>query len=349
MKIKTRNPVRVNFGNGGDTDYYLKEMGIGWGCVVNTTLSSLYFECELELGSSTINYYLKNILENTEESESIQDLKIIGDKQDFIKALISYMNPSFKGNIKITTNVPKESGLGGSSSLMVALLHAFNQNKEDPVNPEDLARSAYHIERNILNIAGGYQDQWAAAYGRGINLMIFKNKRVQVIPLNISEETLKELEERSLLVYTGKKEISGNDIHKDQEKTIQLNSEEIKKLLIQKRSNAIRIAQALEEDNLNLFPQLIEKDWEIKQHLSNKLNSREDIYTTAISNGALAGRLCGAGTGTYYFFCEKGKKQQVIESIKSLISYELPFKIQRSNEEGTWHDHKTLYSSIETE
>lgn len=333
--IITRCPARISFANGGDTDYYIKEMG--WGCIVNATLSTVFFECQIKnIPERAIEYI--DITTKSTEKTIINNLKLEGDKLDLIKATISYLNPYFNKTISIATNIPKESGLGGSSTLNVALALALLKEKGELTNAEELAKTTYYIERKILQIEGGYQDQWAAAYGRGLNLMIFKNKRVEVIPIRIATETLKKLEENSLLVYFSKRESSGKEIHKDQEKRIKENPEEQKQIMQEKRDNTLKLKEALEKGNLEMFADCVNKDWELKQKLSAKIATRDEIYKTAIENGALCGRLCGAGSGgAYYFLCKEGEKEKVLKSLLPYIEMQIPFKIQRAEEYGGWY------------
>ena len=232
----------------------------------------------------------------------------------------------------------KESGLGGSSTLNVALALALLKEKGELTNPEELARIANYIERKILQVEGGYQDQWAAAYGRGLNLMIFKNKRVEVIPIKISIDTLRKLEENSILVYFSERANTGKDIHKDQEKRMNENPEEQKQIMIEKRENTMKLKEYLEKGDLEKFAECLNKDWELKKKLSAKIERGDDIYKLALENGALGGRLCGAGSGgVYYFFCKEGKKEQVLSAIKPFIKMQIPFKIQRAEEYGNWY------------
>ena len=332
MGIVTLSPARICLGNGGDTDYYLKE--IGWGCIVNASLSSLFFQCEIkDYPERAVIYH--DLFHETQEINLVPHLRLDDGKLDLIKATISYLHPNFHGALEITTNIPKESGLGGSSTLSVAIAHALLKEKGEPTNPEELARIAYYVERKILQIEGGYQDQWAAAYGRGLNLMIFKNKRVEVTPLTISRDNLKRLEENSLLVYFPKKANSGNEIHGDQRKKLEEDKETMRGIMIEKRTNTLSIKNALEKGDFETFAQLLNKDWELKQKLSDKLEVRDDIFTTALQHGAIGGRLCGAGIGgAYYFYCKEGKKQQVLDAIKEKIHLQLPFRIQRPDEQG---------------
>lgn len=334
--IVTRCPARISFGNGGDTDYYIKE--IGWGCIINATLSSVFFECTI-LNDKERAVTYNDLHNNTSEKNILQNLRLTGDKLDLIKATISYINPYFNKSIIINTNIPKESGLGGSSTLNVALVLALLKEKKELTNAEELAKISYYIERKILQVEGGYQDQWAAAYGRGINLMTFKNKRVEVTPIKISLDTLRKLEENSLLVYFSKRTESGTLIHKDQERAMKENPEEKKRILIEKRDNVLKIKEYLEKGDLEKFAECLNREWELKQQLSAKIATRDEIFKIALESGAIGGKLCGAGAGgAYYFFCKPGKREQVLQAIKPLIEKEIPFKIQRAEEQGGYYE-----------
>ena len=168
--------------------------------------------------------------------------------------------------------------------------------------------------------------------------MIFKNKRVEVIPIRVKPDILRKIEENSLLVYFSQRAESGNEIHKDQERNMKENPEEKKQILIEKRENTLKMKEHLEKGNLELFAECLNKDWELKQKLSAKIGTRDEIYKIAMENGAMGGRLCGAGSGgAYYFLCKEGKKDQVLAAIKPFIQMQLPFKIQRAEEQGSWY------------
>ncbi|MDP3919124.1 MAG: HAD-IIIA family hydrolase [Nanoarchaeota archaeon] len=334
-RIVTKCPARVSFANGGDTDYYLEE--IGWGCIVNLSLSSLYYQCKVSGDDRIVKY--KDLFNNKESVSKYEDLLFNNDNLDLIKASIMKVNPFFTKGLNIITNIPSESGLGGSSSLNVALLLALIKDKGGLTNAQELAEYAYNVERVIMNVPGGYQDQWAAAYGRGFNLMLFKDKKVEVLPINVSEENLRKLEQNSLLVYFAKRETSGSDMHKSQAATMEVDKEAWKRTMFEKRDNVFAMKEALESGDFEKFVDSLNKDWELKQMLSNKMGMRDDLFKIAIENGALAGKLCGAGGGgTYYFYCQEGMKYKVLDAIRDKIIGVLPFHIQRSHEQGWSYD-----------
>tara|TARA_Y100000310_G_scaffold345521_1_gene465952 strand:+ start:3790 stop:5385 length:1596 start_codon:yes stop_codon:yes gene_type:complete len=335
-RIITKSPARISFANGGDTDYYLKE--IGWGCVLNASLSSLYFQCEvIEDKQKRVEFV--NTFDDQKSSTVLQNLVLEGDTFDLVKATIAHVSPYFYHSLNINTNIPRESGLGGSSTLNVALLLALLKEKGDLAGPEKLAKAAYFIERNLMRVPGGYQDQWASAYGRGLNLMLFKDKEVEVVPIHITEDNLRKLEANSLLVYFSRREEAGGAIHNTQEKKMQQEGRELHRVMLDKRANVFHLKEALEQGDFKKFASCLKKDWELKKQLSRKIAVRQDIYETALSNGALAGRLCGAGNGgAYYFYCEDGKKYDVLRAIQDKIVTVLPFTVQRLHENGGWYD-----------
>ena len=144
MKFYGKAPIRISLCNGGDTDYYIKAMG--WGNLINATLSSFGYSCILEPNKeSNKKYYYTNIFIKKQYHAVIKN--IYKNKNDNIKLVteaIRIINPAFRGDVRIITNIPEKSGLGGSSSLVVSLIKALLKSKNEyNVTPEEL--SLIHI------------------------------------------------------------------------------------------------------------------------------------------------------------------------------------------------------------
>jgi D-glycero-alpha-D-manno-heptose-7-phosphate kinase len=332
--VSSTAPVRISLANGGDTDDYIKQIGNGF--VLNATLESHYYKCSLipkDFGSIIVN--TNNLYDCESNSYEIKNLSLDGSKSDLIKATLKRLNPKFKGDIVIETNVPMTSGMGGSSSLNVALIEALYKFDNQEYDKEEVARLAYDIERNDLGIKGGYQDQWAASYRGGINLMEFTLDGVKVNNLPLSEEIISKLENNLLLLYLEPRMSSGSDIHADQCSRIEKNPEKIKEILIHKRMNTLQAKEALLNGELDNFGYLLHKDFELKKELSSKVTTAfvDDVYNTALIHGALGGRVSGAGAGgVAFFYCPEDTKEDVSLALKQKGALVMPFKFERQKE-----------------
>ncbi len=334
MKVICRVPIRINLANGGDTDYYLRE--IGWGCVVNVTLSSHFYEVELNDQQDSkleiVDYfdYMNNMNREYKIESDFSELELL-------KATLKKLIFTGKNSFILRTNVPMQSGLGGSSSLAVALIGAIKYYNHSETNPQGVASQAYELERSGLNIPGGYQDQYAAAFGRGFNYMEFKPNSVNVENFKLPEETIKKLEKNIVLYYLSKRKVSGTEVHHAQEDTAKKDPETIRKLLIEKRDNALKIKAALLKGKLEEFGNLLRIDGELKNKLSSKVSNyyTDSIMKTALDNGALGGKVSGAGSGgCMFFYVPDENLKSFRRAMSSTGAIEMNFRFQRSFEPG---------------
>jgi len=336
--------ARINFGNGGDTDYYIDK--IVWGCVINTTLESHKYNCTLRKmeDSKEIVVKIKNSFYEGKDESKFKKEYLLNDikessKKDLIAATLYELYPDFKGEVLIETNIPEMSGLGGSSALGVSLINAISQIHKKEISSKETAYLAYKIEREILGINGGYQDQFAAASGNGFNYMEFKKAKtndlladVTIFPWKINPESLKKIEDGLLLFYLENRDISGNQAHIDQKEKLTHDEDNIKRILIEKRDNALDIRDALPEGNIPKIGSLLHKDYELKKMLNPSVNKEniEEIYEGAISLGAYGGRISGAGSGGCMFLlCDSSKKQGIIKFIESKGGIHLPCELAK--------------------
>jgi len=230
-------------------------------------------------------------------------------------------------DINSIADIPAGTGLGSSSSYTVGLINALYAYTKQDISSEILASLASEIEIDILKEPIGKQDQYAAAYG-GFNVINFyKNGNVGVEPLEISKSTKKKLQENLLLFYTGRKR-SASSILVDQKNNLIDNEErfqtqKLMKDLVDKAKNCLMAS------DLEGFGELLHHNWKLKQSLSNKISDEEinNLYNIAIKNGAIGGKLLGAGGGGFLLFYSKQEDHHRLRSaLKSLKEIKFEFE-----------------------
>jgi len=339
MKIITTAPVRISMCNSGDTDYYIKELG--WSNIINATIANMGYRCTLvPKKQKGITYTYSNTFMKKRETYAIDDMNNIQKNTEIITETIKHMNPHFTGDITITTNVPERSGLGGSSALMVTLIKALAKTQQvKKMIPEEIARTAYAIERKKMKINGGYQDQWAAAFGGGVNYLEFSKGGVFLEPLWLHEKGMRKLESHLALFFTEPRNGTSGDMHNELEKQLKKSKEETKEIMIKKRMNVSKTREAILRGDIKNLAGLLKKEQEYKIQLSSKVNTAktDEIYNTALKYGALAGKVSGAGNGGCAFFIldKKKDKKKFIKKMCDHGCIHLPIKLQRLNHMGT--------------
>ena len=203
-------------------------------------------------------------------------------------------------SIRTTVDVPAGSGMGGSSTLVVALVEAFRQYLGLPLGEYDVARLAFEIEREELMIAGGKQDQYAAAFG-GFNFMEFYDgRRVIINPLRMKPTTIQELEASFVLYYTGRSRSSAQVIEAQQSQLATKNQASIEAMMQLKRE-ATEMKEALLRGRLDQVAETMVRGWKAKKQTSASVSNNEidRILDLALENGGLAGKVSGAGGGGF--------------------------------------------------
>lgn len=310
---QSRAPVRVSFGGGGSdlTHYFTKEQG----AVINTAIS-IYSHATLKKRKDTKIFIKSADLKKTLTANSIEDALNKEGPFDLILSVIKLVDPDFGFDLFIYSDFPMKSGLGGSATIAVAILGCFNQFRIDPWDQYEMAELAFQAERLDLGISGGWQDQYASVFG-GFNFLEFKKDQNIVHPLKIQKEILLQLEESLVLCNTGTTHESG-DIHSDQKNEMQNN--EIAQLVKSNVDLCYEIRNQLLKGKLHDFGQSLNKAWQTKRRLSSKISSPklDKIYDDAILNGAVGGKLLGAGGGGFFlFYVETEKRTFFIEHILS--------------------------------
>jgi D-glycero-alpha-D-manno-heptose-7-phosphate kinase len=320
MIYRSKAPLRIGLAGGGtDVSPYSDLYG---GAILNTTLS-LYANATIEpLAENKI--ILEAIDRNEiQEFEWSKELPIDGTL-DLLKGVYNRIQKDFgikEQGFHLSTYVdaPAGSGLGTSSTLVVAIIGAFAEMLRLPLGEYDMAHYAFEIERKDLNLAGGKQDQYAATFG-GVNFMEFyANDKVIVNPLRVKEQHLFELENNLLLYYTSTSRESA-EIIKKQSKNVTDNKEKSIEAMHQLKQQAQMMKEALLKGRLNEFGEILDFGFQQKRKMAEGISNplMEDIYETAKKAGATGGKISGAGGGGFMiFYCPANTKYKVIKSLEN--------------------------------
>jgi D-glycero-alpha-D-manno-heptose-7-phosphate kinase len=291
--IITRSPLRVSLGGGGtDLPSYSREHG---GFLIAGAIDKYVY---INIHPRFVDGFLLKY-SHTEQAASIDQIK-----HPIIREALRTVGIRAR-NLEITSmaDIPAGTGLGSSGSFTTALLKALHAYNKQLLRPHELAEQACHVEIDILREPIGKQDQYIAAYG-GITCFEFdRDGTVTATPLEVTEETLFNLEDNLLLFFTGYSR-SASTILKDQDDKCRLSDSEMTENLHCIKEIGICSKVALEKGDVAEFGRLMNVHWEHKKRRSAEM-SNESIdawYDHAMANGALGGKLIGAGGGGFLMF-----------------------------------------------
>ncbi|MDC1148325.1 hypothetical protein OAT00_01480 [Pelagibacteraceae bacterium] len=313
--IITKTPYRISFFGGG-TDYP------NWynyypGKVISTTINKgVYISCR-----SLPNFFKKHKFRIC-YSKNEEVLNINQIKHKVFREILKYLKINTGLEIHYDGELPARSGMGSSSSVVVGLLKALYFLKNQDIDKKKLAKKSIFFEQKILKETVGIQDQIAAAYG-GFNIIKFDKKKFTVSSLKKRENFLKNLENSLLLVYTG--------ITRDAQIIASLYANNLRYQYKDNIKNLIEITNEAENILYNGisddFGRLLNESWILKKSLSNKVSNNKinQIYDFFIKNGALGGKILGAGGGGFMlFFIKPSIKKKILKKLKNLVV--VPFK-----------------------
>lgn len=315
MIIRSKAPLRISFAGGGtDVPPYPEERG---GAVLSTTINKYAYATLIPREDDTINV---KSLDYDIVAKYRTDEKLFYDGElDLIKAVINNMEAKQGLDLFMHSDAPPGSGLGSSSTVVVTLVGLFQKWLNTPLTDYDIAELAYKIERKDLGVQGGKQDQYAATFG-GFNYIEFHTRSTIVNPLRIKREILNELEYRLLLCYTGKTRLSANILKEQVDKYVKKEKKSVE-ALDELKAICIDMKNALLRGHLNEFGELLHQGWMNKKKLASQITNPEidKLYETARENGAIGGKILGAGGGGYLLlFCEFDKKHILAEKLEDL-------------------------------
>jgi len=315
--VISRTPFRISFFGGG-TDYpvWYKENG---GAVIATTINKYcYISCR----------YLPPFFEHKS--------RIIYSKMEFVKDVADIQHPSVRECLKfmkIDTGIevhhdgdlPARTGMGSSSAFTVGLLHALYALRGVMPTKRQLALESIHLEQEVMKENVGSQDQALAAFG-GFNLVEFGgDSKLRIQPITINRERLGSLQSHLMLFFTGFSRIA-SEIAAEQIKKTPYKKKELRYM----RGMVDKAVEVLNSrNNLSEFGRLLHENWRIKRSLSRKISTPaiDEIYSSAISAGALGGKLLGAGGGGFILLFARPESQAKIRNRLKNLLY-VPFSFE---------------------
>ena len=320
MIYRSKAPLRIGLAGGGtDVSPYSDTYG---GAILNATIS-LFANASLEILSEKIIILEALDRNETQQFDWATSLPTDGTL-DLLKGVYNRIQKDFPFTIngfRLSTYVdaPAGSGLGTSSTLVVAIVGAFVEMLKLPLGDYDIAHLAYSIERDDLQLAGGKQDQYAATFG-GVNFMEFYDgDKVIVNPLRIRTEYMHELANNLILYFTATSRESATII-KEQVKNVNEKNEKSIEAMHQLKEQSKRMKESLLKGLLNDFGEILDFGFQQKRKMAHNISNSniEAIYDAAKNAGATGGKISGAGGGGFMiFYCPGNSRYQVIKALNT--------------------------------
>ncbi len=338
MIYRSKAPLRLGLGGGGsDVSPYSDIYG---GAVLNATIDQ-YAHCTIEETTSKSIVIHAADLDIKKRYPSLPALPVDG-YLDLQKGVYNRVIKEFgikkPLSFRMTTwcDAPPGSGLGSSSTMVVAVLKAFTEWLNLPLGDYDMAYLAYRIERIDLGFSGGKQDQYAATFG-GFNFIEFyKDDRVIVNPLRMKRWIVDELEVSMVLYYTGASR-SSDRIIKEQQKNTSSGKKDSIEATHRIKQNSYVMKEHLLKGDIIKFAKALGKEWENKKKMASSITNTniERIYAAAIKSGAYGGKVSGAGGGGFMFFTiDPAKRLDLVNTLERFKGKVLNFHFSDNGCQG---------------
>ncbi|MGH2647962.1 MAG: dehydrogenase [Ginsengibacter sp.] len=333
MIYRSKAPLRIGLAGGGtDVSPYSDKYG---GAILNATVS-LFAYANIEPVSE--NKIIVEALDRKEQQifEYASSLPIEGTL-DLLKGVYNRIQKDYKipqTGFRLSTFVdaPAGSGLGTSSTLVIAVIGAFVEMLKLPLGDYDIAHYAYQIEREDLKLTGGKQDQYAAMFG-GVNFMEFyENDKVIVNPLRIKSQYLHELENNLVLYFTANSRESASIIN-EQVKNVNEKNEASIEAMHQLKEQARMMKEALLKGQMDKVGEILDFGFQQKRKMAHNISNKriEEIYEAAKNSGATGGKISGAGGGGFMiFYCPANSRYKVIETLNKFGGVIKPYQFTKS-------------------
>lgn len=319
MIIKSRAPLRLGLAGGGtDVAPYSDMFG---GAILNATINSFAFATLEPLDNGKIEF-ASGHSSDVMSVDSVEELPISNRGYELQCGVYNHIVKHYAKkplSFRMTTwiDAPPGSGLGTSSTLVVAILGAFVEWLKLPLGKYDIAHTAFEIERLELKMAGGKQDQYAATFG-GVNYLEFlANDKVIVNPLSIKEDVLNELESNLVLYFTETNRESATIIS-HQVQNVKDNNTSAVEAMHRLKEQAQMMKECLLRGDVNQIGEILNIGWVNKKKMATQISNNllDSIYENAIQNGASGGKISGAGGGGFmFFYCPGTTRLKVSQSL----------------------------------
>ena len=320
--ITIKTPFRITLGGGGtDLPSYYSEHG---GFVFSVTIDKYMF---ININTPIVDDLIRIKYSKSEEVSSVDEVQ-----HELVREALKLMNIKDSIEIQSMADIPAGTGLGSSGCYLVGLLNGLHCYKNSNISRQELAEEACHIEMNILKHPVGKQDQYTAAFGGFVILDIDKSGKVKVSRPDISEDIIDELES-SLLIYYTHTSRAANDILREQNKAAQEKTHEAHKIVLESLSEikdiGYKTLDAVKKGDLTEFGKLLDLHWRTKKRLSTKVSTSriDELYELGIKNGALGGKILGAGGGGFLlFYCRKDHQHKLTTTMTNAGLRRMRFK-----------------------
>lgn len=307
-----RSPVRISFAGGGtDLPSYYEEYG---GAVLSASINKYFYTILGKRNDGRVQV-ISSDLRVFETWRDISTMNIERSGLEIPLAVLKDLGCEISGDLFLASEIPPGTGLGSSASVCVNMLKTLTSYLHMSLSKYDLAERAFHIARNVLGHHVGKQDEYAAAFG-GLNFIEFhRDGNTHVQPLELDAELISELQGSLMLFFTGSSHHSWS-ILEEQDKSTRAHAGTTLEALHEVKHLAEEMRDTLEKADLRSFGLLLNEAWHAKKRVSAKISSPriDHLYELAVQNGALGGKITGAGGGGFLLlFCEPAYQNRVRE------------------------------------
>ena len=315
--IVTRTPFRITLGGGGtDLPAYYEKYG---GFVFSVGINKYMF---IDANRSVADDLIRLKYSKSETVKSVDELR-----HDLAKEILHYVD--IKKNIEISSisDIPGGTGLGSSSCYAVGLLHTLHTLKREYISLDQLAAEDFHIEAEILKRPIGKQDPYMTAFGGLTVLDIGKDGKVNIRKANVSMETADNLNNNLLVFFTGQTRNADEILH-EQLSGIKGRKKDVTESMHFIKELGYKILEAAETGNIDAIGTMFNEHWQYKKKISAKMSNPEfdKIYASALRNGALGGKISGAGGGGFFTFYVPGDQKKMRETMRSFGLREMRYR-----------------------
>ena len=319
-----RAPVRLSFAGGGtDFESYYGKFG---GLVISAAIDKyMYVFLTVTQGE---NIQIMSADYQTFYRQSADEEMLWDGDLALPRAVLNHFNIREGLSMFLASQVPPGTGLGSSSTVAVSVIKALTSLLDLGLSKRDVAELACTIEIDKLGMPIGKQDQYAAAYG-GANAITFNEEGVSVEPLMLSAETIEGLESNVLLFYTGAAREAAQTLSAP-DRAVRAGDRAVLESLHRIKGMADQVRRCLEGGTLDVFGEILDASWEQKKRLAHGISNPriDEYYDAARGNGAIGGKITGAGGGGFLMlYCEPGTTQRVTEALERMGLKRMDFAI----------------------